>query len=68
MGFEVYYHFNEKVEGSYEKSDPKTFKRVVGDPLEDIPLDRLASSITAQLARRDIFISDIEIYEITKKR
>lgn len=68
MGFEVYYHFREKLDGDYEKGDSKTFKKRVGDPFEEVPLEKLAATITAQLARRDIFISDVEVYELSKKR
>lgn len=67
MGFEVYYHYNEKLEGCYEKGETKVLKKRVGDPFEDVPLEKLASSITSQLARRDILISDVEIYELSKK-
>jgi hypothetical protein len=68
MGFEVCYHFNERLDGDYNKGESKTFKKKVGDPFEDVPLDKLAASITAQLARRDIFISDVEVYELSKKK
>jgi len=68
MGFEVCYHFNEKLDGDYNKGESKTFKKKVGDPFEDVPLEKLAASITAQLARRDIFISDVEVYELSKKK
>jgi hypothetical protein len=68
MGFEVYYHFNEKLDGDYNKGESKTFKKRIGDPFDDVPLEKLAASITAQLARRDIFISDVEVYELSKKK
>jgi hypothetical protein len=68
MGFEVCYHFNEKLDGDYNKGESKTFKKKVGDPFEDVPLEKLAASITAQLARRDIFISDVEVYELSRKK
>lgn len=68
MGFEVYYHYNEKLEDGYNNSEVKTLKKRVGDPFEDVSLDKLAASITAQLARRDIFISEVEVYELSKKK
>lgn len=68
MGFEVYYHYNEKLEDGYDKSELKTLKKRIGDPFEDVSLDKLAASITAQLARRDIFISEVEVYELSKKK
>jgi hypothetical protein len=67
MGFEIQYSFYEKSGEDYNKDEIKSFKKRVGDPFEDVPLDKLATMIIAQLARRDIFISDVEIYELSKK-
>jgi hypothetical protein len=39
----------------------------VGDPFEDVPLEKLAVVIMAQLARRDIWIVDVEVAELSKK-
>lgn len=67
MGFECCYHYYEKVDGEYNKEEKKTFKKKVGDPFDDIPLEKLAASIMAQMARRDIWIVDVEIFELSKK-
>jgi hypothetical protein len=67
MGYECCYKYHEKVEGDYNKEEVKTFKKKVGDPFEDVPLNKLATVVMAQLARRDIWIIDVEILELSKK-
>ncbi len=69
MGFEVIYKFFERLEeGGYNKEEPKQFKKKVGDPFEEVPLENLAGAIMAQLARRDIWIENVEVYEYSKKQ
>lgn len=67
MGFECIYHYHEKVDGEYDKQETKTFKKKVGDPFDDVSLEKLAASIMAQMARRDIWITDVQIFELSKK-
>lgn len=69
MGFEVTYHFYpKKDEGSgYQVESPQTFTKQIGK-LEEVPVEKLASSVMAQLARRDIMVYDVEISEYTKKK
>lgn len=67
MGFAVEYFYYDRMEdGSYNKEELKSMKRKVGDPLDDTPLETLASKVLAQLARRDIWIYDVKIYEYKK--
>jgi hypothetical protein len=69
MGFEVIYKFHERLEeGGYNKEETKQFKKKVGDPFEEVPLEKLAGAIMAQLSRRDIWIEDVEVYEYSKKQ
>ena len=68
MGFECIYYFHKKVDGDYDRENKETFKKKVGDPFDDVPLEKLAASIMAQMARRDIWIVDVEIFELTKKQ
>lgn len=68
MGYEVKYNFHEKIDGEYNKEEVKTFKKKVGDPFDDTPLEKLAGAIMAQFARRDILITDVEIFELSKKQ
>lgn len=68
MGYEVIYTYHERVDGSYNKEETKTLKRKVGDPFDDVPIEKLASSIMGQLARRDIFVIGVEVFELSKKK
>jgi len=67
IGFEVTYHYHERIDGEYNKEEIKTFKKKVGDPFDDVPYEKLASSIMGQLARRDVWIVNAEVYELSKK-
>jgi hypothetical protein len=68
MGFEVKYIFHpRKDEGGYD-TDQKEEKTVkVGKPFDDTPLEKCAAAIMAQLARRDIWVTDVEVSELIKK-
>ena len=67
MGYECEFFYHEKVDGDYDKSEVKTFKRKVGDPFEEVTLQKLAATIMAQMARRDILITDVKTFELSKK-
>ncbi len=69
MGFECVFSYHERNEDrSYNKDEIKELKRKIGEPFEDVPLEKLASSIMAQLARRDVWITDVEIFEYKKQK
>ena len=68
MGFECEYFYHAKIDGGYNKEEKKSFKKKIGEPFEDVPIEKLAASILAQYARRDIFIVDVEINELAKKK
>ena len=68
MGYEVYYTFHARKEegvGYEEQTQEKVTK--VGKPFDDTPMEKLAAAIMAQLARRDIWIIDVKIFELVKK-
>lgn len=68
MGFEICYKFHPRdEEGNYKKDEIKELKKKLGDPFEDVPLEKLASVIMSQLARRDIWVFDVTIQELVKK-
>lgn len=67
MGFEVLYSYHEKTNGEYNKEETKKLKKRIGDPFEDVPLEKLAAAIMTQYARRDIWVVDVEIFELSKK-
>lgn len=69
MGFEVKYIFHpRKEEGGYntEIKEEKLVK--IGKPFDDTPMEKLAAGIMSQLARRDIWVIDVEISELVKKQ
>lgn len=69
MGYEILYKYHERQEdGKYNTEELKEMKKKVGNPTDDIPLEQIAATIRAQLARRKIWIVDVEIYEFTKKK
>jgi hypothetical protein len=68
MGYECHFKYHERIDGEYNKEEIKILKKKIGDPFEEISLQKLAASVMAQLARRDIWIVDVEIFELTKKQ
>lgn len=60
MGYEITFHYKEN-----EESKVKTIN--VGTPNEEISLELVAGKVFAQLARRNILVTDVEINEFTKK-
>jgi hypothetical protein len=68
MGFEVIYSYHERDDdGNYNRDEEKQLRRTIGEAYEDIPLSKLASSIMAQMARRDIWVTGVEVFEFAKK-
>lgn len=69
MGFEIKYIFHPKnEEGSGYQTDSTEEKTIkVGKPFDDTKLDKCAAAIMAQLARRDIWVVDVEVSELVKK-
>jgi hypothetical protein len=69
MGYELVFHYKEAGEqpGSY-KEEVKNKSYKIGKVTEDVSLDVVAAKIMAQLARRNILIIDVEIYEYAKKK
>lgn len=68
MGYEVTYKYYERdEEGGYNKEEIKEIRKKVGDPFEEVPLEKLAAAVMAQLARRDIWVTDVDVYELSRK-
>jgi hypothetical protein len=68
MAFEVKFIFHpRKEDGTYnqEVKEEKVVK--IGKPFEDIPLENLAASIMSQMARRDIWVTDVEVSELVRR-
>ena len=69
MGYECILHYYEEVsKGEYNKEESKTKSIKIGSPYEDIPAEVLAGKLMAQLARKNMLIFDIEIFEFAKKK
>lgn len=68
MGYEIRYLYHpRKEEGGYDtdSKEEKTIK--VGKPFDDTPLEKCAAAIMVQLARRDVWVVDVQVYELVKK-
>jgi len=69
MGYEILYRYKEALDkpGTYG-DEVKTKSVKVGKITEDVGLEVLAGKVMSQLARRNILIIDVEIYEYAKKK
>lgn len=69
MGYELVFHYKELGEepGSY-KEEIKQKNCKLGKTTDDIDIEVVAGKILSQLARRNIFLVDVEIYEYAKKK
>ncbi len=69
MGFEVQFKYHEKKEeGGYNTEEVKTLKKTIGKQTDEVGLEDVAKVVFGQLARRDIWVVDAEIFEFTKKK
>lgn len=69
MGYEVIYYYKESADANGVYKDEVLSKTTkIGKMNEDVSLDLLANKIISQLARRNILIVDVEIYEYAKKK
>lgn len=70
MAFEIIFHYYPYSESDkeYDKTNASKYDKKIGDIFEEVSLERLASSILTQLARRDIFVYDVEVHELVKKK
>jgi hypothetical protein len=69
MGYEIIYKYKESADspGSYsEEIKEKSVK--IGKVTDEVGLDAVAAKVMTQLARRNILIVDVEIYEYAKKK
>lgn len=69
MSFEIKYFYHErKADGGYNTDEKKEITKKIGKLYEEIPLDKLAKLILSQLARRDIWVVDVELQEHVKRK
>lgn len=68
MDFEVSFVYYDKLEeGGYDTLQEKVITKRYGKGFEEVSHEKLASNIIAQLSRRDIWITDVKVYEYVKK-
>jgi len=69
MGYEIVYKYKEATDtpGVYSE-DIKEKSVKIGKVTDEVGLDAVAAKVMTQLARRNILIVDVEIYEYAKKR
>lgn len=68
MGYECILHYHEYVNGEYNKEETKTKSIKIGSPYDDVSLEILAAKLIAQLARKNMLITNIDIFEFEKKK
>ena len=67
MGYEISYTFHPRKEGGGYNTEAREEKSVkVGKPFDDTSLEKCAAAIMAQLARRDVWVVDVKVYELVK--
>lgn len=69
MAFEVTYTYYERNEdGSYNTEESKTLTKRYGKRYEELPIEQVAAAIITQLSRRDIWVTDVEVFEFVRKK
>lgn len=69
MGYEMKFFYYERGEDNqFNMQEKKSMSKKVGDPYEDLSLEKAAQAVFKQLARRDVWVIDVEIFEIVKKQ
>ena len=68
MSFEICYKYHPRKEDlSYDKDKVEEKSVKVGKPFDDTPPEKCAAAIMAQLARRDVWVIDVQVFELVKK-
>ena len=52
----------------YNKEETETINRRIGEPFDDVPLEKVAAAIMQQMARRDVWVIGVEIHEYKKNK
>jgi len=69
MGYEaIFYYFERGEDGKYDLENKQEFRQTIGEKTDSTPLDELASTIISQLARRDVWITEVDAYEFKKAK
>jgi hypothetical protein len=69
MGYSIKLHYHPgKKEGlGFDSEHREVLEKKVGKPFEETGLEQLAAVVIAQMARRDVFIFDVEIEEYVRR-
>lgn len=70
MGWELAFKYHPgKEEGpGYDTEKVETFNKKVGNKSDDVPESEVLKVIVTQMARRDIWITDVEVHEYTRRK
>jgi len=68
MGYEIIFSYKEEVEKGVYADEIKTKKVKIGSSEDNLGLEAAAGRIFAQFARRNILVTDVEIWEYSKKK
>ncbi len=68
MGFEVVFHYCELSDGVYDRENIKNMKKKIGKSSEEVDDVKLANFVMGYMARRDIFVVEVEVYEFVKRK
>ena len=68
MGYEAIFHYHPAKEtGGYDYDVREKFTKKIGK-MDDVPIEKINSLVMKQLARRDIMVFDVEIYEFVRRK
>jgi hypothetical protein len=69
MGYQIEYIFHpEASKGEYDRTTTQNSSVTVGSPYEEVSLEVLAGKVMALMARRNILVISVEIFEMVKKQ
>lgn len=68
MGFLVIFDYHKRKESGYDMENVSKLSKKVGRDDEDTPLEHVVILIQKQLARRDILVTEVEVFEFVKKK
>lgn len=68
MGYQIIFSFHKRKESSYDMENVNKLTKKVGKDDEDTPLEQVVMLVKSQLARRDILVTDVDVYEFVKKK
>jgi len=68
MGYQLIFSFHKRKENGYDMESTNKLTKKVGKDDEDTPLEQVVMLVKSQLARRDVLVTQVEIYEFVKKK